>query len=383
MALDFGSLLMSVGFAGTCLAATLFIAWLSARGDGFLLTWAIGAALIVVSVFVYSTYVNDPSAPVVMAAFALLLTGLAVAYGAGYQFRDRTFPIRRVAIAVAASLAVSLPAFATEYDGIGFVMTNLAAAMLLVLSARAYWQVRAEAPLPISSLAALYAIAGASFALCAVVLVAEGSWTIGRAPEGWAESINLAVSIGGITGIGALSLALNQTRMAHSHRQDALTDALTGLLNRRALFDRYGTAPVPADTAVVVFDLDDFKEINDRHGHAAGDEVIVRFAAALTGCVREHDAVARLGGEEFAVVLERVTASLAYTFAERVRGIFEAAGQDAPTGMVSCTVSAGLSFADRCSYSFDDLLRQADAALYSAKRGGRNRVAAHGLRLAS
>lgn len=383
MFLDFGSLLMSVGFAGTCLAATLFIAWLSARSEGFLLTWAIGASLIVVSVFVYTGYVSEPVPAIAMAAFALLLTGLAVAYGAGYQFRDRKFPVRRVAIAVAVSLAVSLPAFATVYDGIGFIATNVVAAVLLMLTARTYWQVRTEAPLPISSLAALYAIAGASFALCAIVLVAEGSWIVGRAPDSWAESINLAVSIGCITGIGALSLALNQARAAHSHRRDALTDPMTGLLNRRALFDRYGAGAIPTNTAVVVFDLDAFKAINDRFGHASGDAVIVRFASVLKGGTRESDAVARLGGEEFAVVLERVTPSLAYTFAERVRAVFEIAGRAADDDAASCTVSAGVAFASDGADTFDDLLRRADAALYSAKRDGRNRVAVHGLRLAS
>jgi diguanylate cyclase (GGDEF)-like protein len=108
-----------------------------------------------------------------------------------------------------------------------------------------------------------------------------------------------------MTGIGALSLALNQGRLARHHRRDALTDPLTGLLNRRALFDMHGNVPVGAFTAVVVFDLDNFKAINDEFGHAAGDEVLRVFAAELAGNLRQTDVAARMGGEEFALVLKR------------------------------------------------------------------------------
>ena len=86
-----------------------------------------------------------------------------------------------------------------------------------------------------------------------------------------------------MTGIGALSLALNQGRIARHHQLEAQTDALTGLLNRRALFDLHGKTPIGAFTAVVVFDLDGFKAINDQYGHAAGDEVLKVFAAELDG----------------------------------------------------------------------------------------------------
>ncbi len=72
-----------------------------------------------------------------------------------------------------------------------------------------------------------------------------------------------------MTGIGALSLALHQWRLAARHRLDAITDPLTGLLNRRALFDEYGTRPMGTTTAVIVFDIDHFKSVNDRFGHAA------------------------------------------------------------------------------------------------------------------
>jgi diguanylate cyclase (GGDEF)-like protein len=255
--------------------------------------------------------------------------------------------------------------------------------VLLLATAWQYWRGRAEAPLPIIGLALLYAAVGVSFALCAVMLVARWSTFLGHAPDNWAENLNLVVSIAGLSGIGALSLALSQWRAAHLHRRDSLTDAQTGLLNRRALFDAFGGAPLAAQTAVIVFDLDDFKSVNDRYGHAAGDQVLMRFAGTLRESVRDGDAAARVGGEEFAVVLPRVNLALANLIAERVRVAFGREMIVTGEGELRCTVSAGVAFAPDDRQSFDAVLRDADEALYMAKRGGRNRVVSPALRLAS
>lgn len=383
MILDFTSLLLAIGFASACLAATLFITWLSSRSEGFMLSWAVGALMVVGAVFTYSYFVQTLFIPVAIAAFASLFTGLAVVYGAAVQFRLGSFPWRAVAIAAIVASGVALPPFAIGYDGLGFIFTNLAAAILLGITAHEYWLGRDEAPVPIVSLTVLYAATSASFFLCAAVLIGEGRLVIGAVPENWAETVNLAVSIGCITGVGAMSLALNQWRLARSHRRDALTDAHTGLLNRRALFDAYGDGSLGAGTAVIVFDLDDFKSINDRYGHAEGDKALARFAVALRDAIREGDVAARLGGEEFAVVLERVTPALAFLIAERVRIAFEVEHVETESGPLRCTVSAGIAFATDGRQTFDRILSQADGALYTAKRDGRNRVATHGLRLVS
>jgi diguanylate cyclase (GGDEF)-like protein len=383
MLLDYNSLLLSIGFAGACLAATLFITWLSARNEGFLLSWAAGAALIVANVFVYSRYVDAPAVPLVIAAFALLLTGLSVVFGAAVQFRFGRFPVVVATLAAIAAMLIALPPFALGYDGIGFIITNLAATVLLVATAHQYWRGRAEAPLPIVSLAILYAAVGVSFALCAGVLIFHGALVVGHAPDNWAENLNLVVSIACLSGIGALSLALNQWRAARVHRRDSLTDVQTGLLNRRALFDVYGGGPLAKHTAVIVFDLDDFKSVNDRYGHAAGDQVLMRFAETLRESVRDGDAAARVGGEEFAVVLPRVNLALANLIAERVRVAFGRETLGAGQAEFRCTVSAGVAFAQDDDQSFDKVLRDADGALYMAKRAGRNRVVSPALRLAS
>ncbi|TGV30931.1 GGDEF domain-containing protein, partial [bacterium M00.F.Ca.ET.168.01.1.1] len=112
-------------------------------------------------------------------------------------------------------------------------------------------------------------------------------------------------------------------RLARHHQREAQTDALTGLLNRRALFDLHGRTPVGAFTAVLVFDLDGFKAINDQFGHAAGDEVLKAFAEVLSSSLRPNDSVARMGGEEFAMVLKRSLPETAEATAESVRTTFE------------------------------------------------------------
>jgi diguanylate cyclase (GGDEF)-like protein len=223
-------------------------------------------------------------------------------------------------------------------------------------------------------MAVLYAATGVSFGLCAAVLIAEGAYVIGQAPRTWAEDLSLIVSIAGIRGVGALSLSLSQTRLARRHRHDAMTDAQTGLRNRRALFDAYRADRVAAETAIVVFDLDDFKDINDRFGHAVGDEVIIRFSDVLMHVARDTDIAARIGGEEFCLVINRTTAAVAGLVAERIREAFarEAVVVDGAT--LRCTVSAGVAYVARGGESLDSVMRRADEALYAAKRAGRNRV---------
>ncbi|WP_292252899.1 GGDEF domain-containing protein, partial [Mesorhizobium sp.] len=220
----------------------------------------------------------------------------------------------------------------------------------------------------------LYSLTAASFVLCAAVLAWDGKLVLGHAPSNWAEDLSLVIVIASMTGIGALSLALNQGRLARHHQREAQTDALTGLLNRRALFDLHGKTPVNAFTAVVVFDLDGFKAINDQFGHAAGDEVLRVFAEVLCADLRPNDSVARMGGEEFAMVLRRILTEVAGATAERVRAAFAVRTVETETGPLCCTVSAGFAFGSTDGMSFDKVLSAADKALYAAKRAGRNRV---------
>lgn len=174
-------------------------------------------------------------------------------------------------------------------------------------------------------------------------------------------------------------LMLTSFRAADSWRHGAMHDLLTGLLNRRGLELELEarTARLPADTevATIALDLDRFKSVNDRYGHEAGDGVLQRFAAIARACLPERALFARLGGEEFVVVLIGAEAATAPASAERIREhVAEAkfATADAPI-QVSC--SLGVCRGGALGDPFADLLRTADQALYDAKRGGRDRVA--------
>jgi diguanylate cyclase (GGDEF)-like protein len=163
-------------------------------------------------------------------------------------------------------------------------------------------------------------------------------------------------------------------------REQATHDALTGLLNRASILEllqqemaRGGRESHPV--ALLVVDLDHFKHINDTYGHQAGDAVLAEAARRMKASVRCYDAVGRYGGEEFLVVLPGCDAASALTQAERVRKavgdtLFAAAGQRFP---VTCSI--GVSFrATPVSREMDELMNEADEALYAAKDRGRNRA---------
>ena len=164
----------------------------------------------------------------------------------------------------------------------------------------------------------------------------------------------------------------------------ALTDELTGLYNRRFLLAHLDelVARVNHDgtgASVLLFDIDHFKQINDTYGHAAGDDVLRELAVRATNTVRSVDLVARLGGEEFVVVMPETGLAIAAAVAERLR--LAVASQPftirAGNGSVRITVSIGATTTISGSEDRDRLLKRADEALYRAKAEGRDRVVTH------
>lgn len=165
------------------------------------------------------------------------------------------------------------------------------------------------------------------------------------------------------------------------HRAESLanTDALTGLNNRRAFFElgeqslkearRYGH-PV----AVAIFDLDYFKRINDLYGHAAGDETLLMVAKTVRSLVRESDIVARLGGEEFGLLLPRTDQNQATPLIKRLHAAIQTLEVPHGAHVIRCTCSFGIAETTSGCSSLDALLAEADHALLRAKRTGRNRI---------
>ena len=369
MLLNHSSLLLAVAFSGAALSATLLASWLSWRSENFLLTWAIGAIFVVLAAWGYGIYVLDPSLWLAIGFATCLVVGLSLAHAAAWQFRSHRFPLQRTLLVACMLLAPMNAAFLLGFDGLGMILANLNAAILLFATGADYWNVRREAPLPIHALAGLYGITGVSFAVCAAMIAVENPLVLAAPPEGWAENINAIVSLIAITSIGALSLALHQFRLAMRHHSDAHTDSLTGLLNRRALFERSGE--LEDKTGVVLFDLDHFKQVNDVHGHAVGDRVLQQFSKVLRDNLRPTDTAARLGGEEFVLVVKQDNPGIAFLMAEVVRTSFAAQEIATPSGRLCCTVSAGIATA-RHNETLDAVLRRADRALYLAKNEGRN-----------
>ncbi len=176
-------------------------------------------------------------------------------------------------------------------------------------------------------------------------------------------------------------IALENARLHHVARQQAVTDPLTQLANRRRFIETltselHRTERFGSPLALILADLDNFKRINDRFGHHVGDEVLRVTARVLMETLREVDLPARIGGEEFAILLPETELTGAERLAERLRS--GVAGLDVTTAegrRVKVTASFGVA-EHRKGWSDADLLRAADGALYAAKLGGKNRVAA-------
>jgi diguanylate cyclase (GGDEF)-like protein len=178
--------------------------------------------------------------------------------------------------------------------------------------------------------------------------------------------------------------ALRLHRMIDLLRDQAWIDPLTSLKNRAALDDALGAASAACErvgqpASLLLLDVDHFKEVNDRHGHGVGDELLRRVAAAIRRGSRPYDTACRYGGDEFAVVYAQTDAAGAVCAAARAVEAVAAIEIQTEAGPLRATCSAGLACTDELEISFvpDDWLKAADAALYDAKRLGRNRLEIH------
>ena len=172
---------------------------------------------------------------------------------------------------------------------------------------------------------------------------------------------------------------LAKDRIAARYRRASLTDPLTGVANRRGFFEagkrllkraRFARQP----TALIMFDLDRFKSINDRYGHHTGDEVLTAFCRLATSQLRPNDLFGRIGGEEFASLLPDTGLEDAVWLADRSRAAIEAASYNAGQHSIHATVSVGVASCNDATADLAGLLKAADQALYRAKTAGRNRV---------
>jgi len=254
----------------------------------------------------------------------------------------------------------------------------------VLLTLLVYW-INARTP-PVARLGVLYVIPvllvtwtegwvwGIVFGLASIGMREAVAWDQlpGDTPLGWRIGNAAAyVAVVAIAMAGLQTLRRSQAALAKMVTQDALTN----VLNARAFAERLGqeldrNRRYPRPLALLYMDLDNFKTINDTHGHQTGDAVLRLVADAMRTSVRAADVVGRLGGDEFAVLMPETDAQLADAAAKRLvvslRNVFKGTPNvTASIGVVSCTATEASS---------DDLLRRADQAMYDAKRMGKDRV---------
>jgi diguanylate cyclase (GGDEF)-like protein len=215
-----------------------------------------------------------------------------------------------------------------------------------------------------------------NFALvCASFAVALAFWV--PVDDGGLIMFLDTVTAMGVVAALVFMLKTQVGRLVTGLHKASTTDALTGVLNRGAFQERLDEALAAPDRQPVVLallDLDHFKLVNDRHGHPAGDRALRRFCEIVQAEARLDDALGRLGGEEFGLLLAGTDLAGAHSFADRLRATV---ARETAAGEVGLTVSIGLAEGEPGTPA-KDLLRSADVALYSAKGAGRNRVALYG-----
>jgi diguanylate cyclase (GGDEF)-like protein len=185
---------------------------------------------------------------------------------------------------------------------------------------------------------------------------------------------------GGLNVLATFGFLLMANERLHAEIERMATlDSLTEVFNRRtfvklAEVELARSARTGSKAAVVFLDMDRFKNINDSHGHAVGDRILLEFVGCTRGVLRRQDVFGRFGGEEFCLLLPETGIEDAVHAAERVRSALERVDLRFDGLSVRCTVSAGVSGTELHGTDFDRMLRGADEALYAAKRNGRNRV---------
>jgi len=214
-------------------------------------------------------------------------------------------------------------------------------------------------------------------------IIGVGREVEGRRADGSTFPAELAVkefdSNGQRMFVGSLRDISDRKAAESQLRQMAATDSLTGLHNRRSFEDR---AKVELERwrryeqplSLIIIDADHFKAVNDTYGHQVGDEVLLAIAGLCRTSIRRIDMPARIGGEEFAVLLPSTNLDSAAAMAERIRSRAESAKSMSRSQRVKVTLSLGVATCSEAAHDIDSLLRLADEALYAAKADGRNRV---------
>jgi diguanylate cyclase (GGDEF)-like protein len=382
MPLDVPTLFIVSIFVTTILGLFLLFAWVQDRSIRALAWW--GAAYLIggISVAIY-TMQDTPNALTIAIGNALLFVACGVIWSGARLFHGREVkPLWMFAGAIAWLIALTVPSFVASSNG-RIVLSSLAISAYTILTAMELWGGRRERLLSRWPAFAVLVLQGIVFlSPIPIILFAPSDESLADFASGWFGIFALETLLYAIA-TAFIILTMAKERSERIHRTAATIDPLTEIFNRRALMDagRRVLARIAWDkqpTSVLMFDLDHFKKINDRFGHAVGDRALQTFARTAAAKLRATDIIGRLGGEEFAAILPGTTLLSAAVAAERVRTAFEEAAAEIDGLPVGGTVSIGASATEDPDSNIDALLALADRALYSAKAGGRNRVVLSG-----
>jgi diguanylate cyclase (GGDEF)-like protein len=380
MNLDVNTLFLVTIYVEVILGLLLLFAWVQNTAITAVAWWGFAHLLRAASVMLFGMYGSAPDVISIDLANAILFTAFALTWtGARVFDHQRPQPILMFAGAALWLVVCRIPAVEASFNERVLLSSGIITAYTWA-AAYEFWRGRSE-PL-VSRWPAIF------------MLFAHGSLYLLRTPFGamlpWSptgnevfESVWLTVlsfeALLFTISIAFILLAMAKERTEHRHKTAALIDPLTGIANRRAFLQdaeihlkRQMTNPHPI--AVMLLDLDNFKSINDRFGHAVGDRVLQLFAQVGNCCMRRTDLFGRLGGEEFAALLVDTTRERASAIAEEIRAGFADATSEVDGRPVTATVSIGIVMSHDAVLDLSALLAQADHALYRAKDNGRDRI---------
>src|SRR5579872_6365769 len=379
MTLDVNTLFMVTIYVEAILGLLLLFAWVQNTAITAVAWWGFAHLLRAASVVLFGTYGSAPDLVSIDLANALLFTSYAVSWSGARVFDGRPpEPVYLVTGAVLWLLVCRLPILVNAFDARVLVASGIITTYIWLTSYE-FWRGRSEQLVSRWPAIFLLFAHGALF-LLRTPLIAVLPWSPDNHVFGsvWLTVLSFEALLFTIS-IAFILLAMAKERTEHRHKTAALIDPLTGVANRRA-FLQEGEAQLKRQatdmrqTAVMLLDLDNFKSINDRFGHAVGDQVLQIFAEVTSASLRHLDLFGRLGGEEFAAMLPDTTRERAVAVAEQIRLGFAEASRDVDGAPVVATVSIGVVISYDATMDLPALLAQADHALYRAKDSGRNRV---------
>lgn len=372
--------------ATTLFAANMIILWVMAlalavagRGrkqEAYWKSWVVANLVLGLALAIYTfDWKLSPFLAAILPN-GLLILGVSLRWRAAREFSSRPAPSWLVWSPLLGFLAVVAPSAAIDY-ALAFTLSNILLAGLSFAAAWEFWRDRKDGLPSRYALVVAYAVMGASFAWRICIGLFDAAAMPHHLPQDMALVIHLTIAVFYTAASSAFALSLAYERSTAALRHTASHDALTGLLNRGAFETALHGAlmQIPCRSfALALFDIDHFKLINDRYGHAAGDEALRICAQICLDEVGEAGIVARIGGEEFAVILYDVDHQQAREEAEQIRHAVATRQIRVQSGDFCITLSGGVCHSDAAPYDFDTLIRLADTALYEAKNNGRNHI---------